>query len=317
MRVVFFGTPELAVPTLEAVMKCHELLAVVCRPDRPKKRSKRPVPPPVKKFALEHGIHVQQPTKLNDGEFEAWLRGLAPDICCLVAYGRILKQPILDVPEHGFLNMHPSLLPRHRGPSPIKTAIREGDEVTGVTIMRLDTGMDTGDILLQKRVPIADDDTAGSLSDRLARVGAGLMLKALEIIESGQAVFTPQDHQKATTTKGFEKADARIDWTTPARHIHNLVRATNPWPVAHCMFRGEVCRIHRTDLPENDTAAGPPPATPGTVVRVDDADGIVVATGEGSLRIVEIQMPGKRAMPTRDFLKGTPVEPGETFENLR
>ena len=171
MRTVFFGTPELAVPALAAVAAHHNVTAVVCQPDRPKKRSKRPVPPPTKAWAVEHEIPVHQPLKLNDGAFEAWLKEQRPELCAIAAYGRLLKQPILDVPPEGWLNIHPSLLPRYRGPSPIQSAILNGDPVTGVSIMRLTLEMDAGDVLLQEETPVADDDTTESLSARLAQLG--------------------------------------------------------------------------------------------------------------------------------------------------
>jgi len=310
VHTVFFGTPELAVPSLEAVAARHDVAAVVCQPDRPQGRSDKPVPPPTKQWAAAHGIPVVQPTVLNDGAFEAWLRRQDPYTCVLVAYGRLLKQPILDVPEHGFINMHPSLLPRHRGPSPIQTAIRCGDEITGVTIMRLDAGMDTGDILLQETTPMLPDDTSASLSDRLGRFGAPLLVQALRLIESGQAVFTPQDHAQATVTRRYEKADGQIRWNASARAIHNLVRAAIPWPVAHCLFEHAVCRIHKTEPLDETTEAAP-----GAVVRVE-RDRVIVATGQGVLGILEIQMPGKRAMMTAEFLRGHHIAPGDRFEDI-
>lgn len=310
MRAVFFGTPDLAVPALAAVAARHDVTAVVCRPDRPHGRSKKPVPPSTKVWAAEHGIPVTQPTKLNDGTFEAWLKEQAPEVCPLAAYGRILKQPILDVPVYGFINVHPSLLPRHRGPSPIHTAILEGDEVTGVSIMRLDAGMDTGDILLQEEAPIAPDDTTASLSERLAKLGAELLVQGLELIASGRAEFRPQDHARATVTKQFEKADGRIQWAEPAARIHNLVRAAFPWPVAHCLHSGEVCRIHKTEVVHEAADA-----TPGAVVRVEK-DRVQVATGDGLLAILVFQAPGKRAMSMADFLLGRAIRVGDRFESI-
>ncbi len=311
MRIVFFGTPELAVSTLAAVAEIHAVTAVVCQPDRPQGRSSRPVACPTKEWALEHGISIAQPTVLNDGKFESWLRTQAPDACVLVAYGRILKQPILDVPLHGFLNMHPSLLPRHRGPSPIQTAILLGDETTAVSIMRLDAGMDTGDIVLQEETPIQPDDTTASLSQRLSAMGAKAMLRALEQIEEGSVVFTPQDGSRATTTRLFEKEDGRIRWSADARAIHNLVRASIPWPVAHCLFHGGVTRICRTHLPDE-----PSTSPPGTVARVE-RDCIVVSCGGGALAIEEIQAPGKRVMAVSEFLRGHAVSAGERFEDIQ
>ncbi len=310
MRIIFFGTPGLALPSLKAVAAAHEVTALVCQPDKAQGRSKKPVPPPTKVWAEEHGIEVSQPVKLNDGVFEAWLRGQAPEVCVLVAYGRILKQAILDVPPRGFLNVHPSLLPRHRGPSPIQTAIFEGDSETGLTIMRLDAGTDTGDTLLHEAIPILSDDTSESLAAKLAEVGAELILDALNLLESGAAVFEKQDGSLATHTRMYTKDDGRIHWNMRATDIHNLVRAFVPWPVAHCGFEGETVRIHETrvvDLPVDKP--------PGTVLRVN-RDDIVVATGEGALAISTIQTPGKRAMPMADFLRGNTVEVGDLFEDV-
>ena len=312
MRIVFFGTPELAVPSLVALSAAHEIVAVVCQTDKPQGRSGKPVPPTTKVWAVEHGIPVIQPTKLNDGTFEAWLREQNPDIAVLVAYGRSLKQPILDVPKHGFLNLHPSLLPRHRGPSPIQTAILEGDSVTGVSVMRLDAGMDTGDLLLQEEAEILPDDTTASLSDRLAEQGAVLLVRGVQQIANGDAVFTPQRNDGVTVTRLYQKHDGAVRWAASAHTIHNLVRAAIPWPVAHCNFKGAICRLCKTMLYEVPLTVE---ALPGTVVQVD-ARQIIVATGEGFLAILEIQMPGKRAMAVADFLRGHTVSCGDRFEDI-
>ncbi len=323
MRIVFFGTPELAVPTLAAVAAVHDVVALVCRADRPKGRGKKLVAPPAKVWAAEHGIEVAQPTKLNDGTFEAWLEEQRPDICVVAAYGRMLKQPLLDVPAKGFMNLHPSLLPRHRGPSPIQGAILHGDTTTGVTIMDVILEMDAGGILLQEPLPIDGCDTTATLSQKLAELGAGLMVKGLELVESGEASFTPQDESKVTATKLYEKADGRIRWAAPARDIHNLVRAAIPWPVAHCGFKGQTVRIHETEV-AGDSEPGPSGTVPGTVVRVEK-DAVLVATGatgaagaagEGLLAIRAIQAPGKRVLPVGDYLRGHPIQPGDRFEDL-
>ncbi|MBX7254965.1 MAG: methionyl-tRNA formyltransferase [Candidatus Hydrogenedentes bacterium] len=310
MRTVFFGTPQLAVPSLAAVARRHEVAAVVCQPDRPQGRSGKPVPPPTKVWAEEHGIPVVQPSKLNDGEFEAWLRAQNPGLCVLAAYGRMLKQAILDVPPHGFLNMHPSLLPLYRGPSPIQSAILNGDTETGVTIMRITLEMDSGDILSQERVSILPEDNSESLTDRLAELGGEMLAEGVSLVEGGQAIFTPQDHARATYCRLFEKRDGRIDWAKPAAALHNLVRAANPWPGAQCLFRGEVCRIHQSLPVRCDTAAAP-----GTVVQVEK-DRAVVATGEGGLAVLVFQAPGKRALPMQDYLRGHAIDVGERFESI-
>ncbi len=308
MRLVFFGTPELAVPSLEAVVRVHDVTALVCRPDQPRGRGRQVVPPPTKVWAQDHGIAVYQPTKLNDGGFERWLREQAPEVCALVAYGRIIKQPLLDVPRHGFINVHPSLLPRHRGPSPIQTALLEGDTITGVTIMRLDAGMDTGDMLLQEEMPIAPEDTGITLTERLAALGARMLVQALDAIERGEASYTPQDHTAATYCKMLSKADGRIDWSRPASRIHNLVRACLPWPVAQTTLGDTVLLIHETRCVDE-----PATGEPGTILCIE-RDAVVVATGEGALAITRVQPPGKKPMPMGDFLRGHRLAPGERFE---
>ncbi|HPO15263.1 MAG TPA: methionyl-tRNA formyltransferase [Candidatus Hydrogenedentes bacterium] len=311
MRIVFLGTPALAVPSVEAVAARHEITAVVCQPDRPLGRSNRPVPPPVKCWAMERGIPIHQPEKLNDGSFAAWLRAQAPELCAITAYGRLLKQPILDIPPKGWLNMHPSLLPRHRGPSPIQTAILEGDTVTGVTIMRLTLEMDSGDILLQASTPVDPDENAEELTARLAQLGADLLAEGVDRVAAGTAVFTPQDPAQATYCNMFEKEHGRIRWGNTAGQIHNQVRACLPWPVAHCLYQGEVCRIHRSVVIDQ-----PAKAAPGTVTLVEK-DWVIVATGEGQLGIIHFQAPGKRAMAMEDFLRGHPMQAGERFEEIR
>ena len=308
MRCVFFGTPELAVPSLEQLAAAHEVTAVVCQPDRPKGRRGKAVPPPVKLSSEALGIAVHQPTKLNDGAFEAWLGEQAPELCAVAAYGRLLKQPILDVPQRGWLNVHPSLLPRLRGPSPIASAILEGDAETGVTIMRLILEMDAGDIVLQERTPIGPEETAPELGARLAETGARMLAEAVNQIASGTATFTSQDNPKATYCKMLAKEDGRIRWTEPAAKIHRLVRAAMPWPTAQCLLEGQVCRIHKAAVLD-----APADAPPGTIVSVDK-DRVHVATGEGQLALLVFQAPGKRAMPMGDFLRGHALKPGDRFE---
>ncbi|GMW03721.1 MAG: methionyl-tRNA formyltransferase [Candidatus Hydrogenedentota bacterium] len=310
MRIVFFGTPDIAVPTLEAVHASHEIAAVVCQPDRPKGRGNKVEPPATKVWAANHGIPILQPTKLNDGTFASWLREQRPDAGVLIAYGRILKQPILDIPRLGILNLHPSLLPHYRGPSPIQSALLNGESVTGVTIMRLSLEMDAGDIALQETEHISEDDTGITLSARLARTGAALMLKALDLVESGQTVWRKQDGSRATYCRLIEKRDGQIDWSRSATEIHNLVRGAQPWPVAHCLFRGDVCRIHKTA-----TAEGTSTLIPGTIESVEK-ERILVATGAGRIAVLEIQIPGKRAMSLEEYGRGKPLHVGEMFSSL-
>lgn len=310
MRTVFFGTPDIAVPSLQAIEALHEVTAVVCQPDKPQGRSSKLVAPPVKVAAEKLGIPVYQPVKLNDGVFEAWLREQNPEVCAIAAYGRLLKQPILDIPPYGWINMHPSLLPKYRGPSPIQTAVLNGDSETGVSIMRLVLAQDAGDVMLQERVAIDENENAAELAKRLGILGADLMFRAMRQLEEGTAVFTPQDPAGVVECHMFGKDDGRIHWGADARTIHNLVRASQPWPVAHCHLGGEVCRIHETRLAE-----GPATAAPGTVEEVLK-DRLIVATGAGRLAITKIQAPGKRMMDTGDFLRGHKLEAGTVFTDI-
>ena len=310
MRIVYFGTPALAVPTLAAVAQHHDIIAVVTQPDRPRGRSGKPAPPDVKVWALENELAVHQPEKLHDGSFAAWLQEQNPDLCVVAAYGRLLKQPVLDVPPLGWLNLHPSLLPRWRGPSPIQTAILEGDPSTGVTVMRIVLEMDAGDIVLQEDTPITLEETAGELTERLATMGAALMVKAVELVECGEAPAIPQDPEKVTISKVFEKRHGHIRWANPARRIHNRVRACNPWPMAQCMLKNQFCRILRT-IPVEGTASD----TPGTITAVEK-DRIVVATGDGILAITQLQLAGRKALDAGAFLRGVPLQPGDKFEDI-
>ncbi len=310
MRIVYFGTPSLAVPTLALLAATHEVAAIVTQPDRPRGRSGKPEPPAVKVWATENGLMVHQPEKLHDGTFEAWLHQMLPDICILAAYGRLLKQPLLDVPPQGWLNLHPSLLPRWRGPSPIQTAILEGDTMTGVSIMRVVLEMDAGDIILQESTPIGPNETAGVLTDRLAEMGALAMLRALTMVEKDAVIAKPQDPAGITMSVLFDKKHGHIRWSEPAKRIHDPVRACNPWPVAYCLFRGQLCRILETELLPN---AGD--ADPGKIVEVHK-DRFHVGTGRGQLAVARLQLPGKKALDTGAFLRGTPVTAGEQFEDV-
>jgi len=307
LKTVFFGTPELAVPSLERAAAVSHLLAVVTQPDRPRGRGRKPEPPPVKRWAEARGIPVVQPEKLNDGTFERWLRKQEPDLCLMAAYGRLLKQPVLDIPPLGWLNVHPSLLPRWRGPSPIQTAILEGDTITGVTIMRVALEMDAGDIVLQDTVPIGPDETAGELTNRLAILGAELLEQAVRMAEEGPLPAVPQDPEKVTYCRLFEKKDGRIRWSDPAWRIHNLVRASNPWPMAFCLFRGEWFRILKTSVEPVPAASDP-----GVITSVEK-DRLLVATGEGTLAIRRAQLPGRKPLDMTAFLLGARIRPGERF----
>ncbi|HOJ68628.1 MAG TPA: methionyl-tRNA formyltransferase [Candidatus Hydrogenedentes bacterium] len=307
LRTVFFGTPELAIPSLERAASVSRLLAVVTRPDRPRGRGLKPEPPPVKRWAEAHDVPVTQPEKLNDGTFETWLKDQRPDLCLMAAYGRLLKQPILDIPPLGWLNVHPSLLPRWRGPSPIQSAILAGDTVTGVTIMRVTLEMDAGDIVLQESVSIDPEETAGELTGRLAALGADLLERAIRMAEQGPLPAIPQDPGKVVYCRLFEKKDGRIVWSDPATRIHNLVRAANPWPTAFCLFRNELFKILKSSV-----EAVPATAEPGVITAVEK-DRLLVATGEGTLAIRRAQLPGRKPLDMAAFLPGARIQPGERF----
>jgi len=308
MRVVFLGTPQFAVPSLQAVVKSgHEVVLVVTQPDKPAGRGLKLTPPPVKIAAQQMGLKVFQPEKLNEPES---LRGIAesrPDVLVVVAYGRILKEQCLAIPPKGCINVHPSLLPKYRGPAPIQHAILNGDEVTGVTTMFMDTGMDTGDIILQREVPIAPDDTAGTLSEKLSMVAAELLVETLDLLERGTAPRRPQDHSQATYAPVLPPEIAHLDFAQPARKLRNLIRALNPEPGAYAFFRGKRVKFwmaqasdERTDLP------------PGTVASVDKGR-LCIATGDGLLLPTELQTEGKKVLPVDEWVRGMRPVVGERF----
>jgi methionyl-tRNA formyltransferase len=264
----------------------------------------------VKTCATALGLEIHQPAKLNDGNFEAYLKDTAPDVGVVAAYGRLLKEPILAIPSMGWLNLHPSLLPRWRGASPIQTAIMAGDTVTGVSIMRLIMEMDAGDVLLQESTEIGEAEDAEALSERLSELGANMMLDALSSVAAGTASFTPQDEELVTHSKIIRKEDGRIRWDASARELHNLVRGAVPWPVAHCHFQGGVFRVLRAETLESDSRD-----EPGTVTEVLK-DRFLVSTGAGQLAVLALQAPGKKAMDTRSFLLGHVLQAGDRFEDI-
>ncbi|MBM3860361.1 MAG: methionyl-tRNA formyltransferase [Verrucomicrobia bacterium] len=294
MRIVFMGSADLACPCLEALARLpnHEVVAVVTQPDRPKGRDLKLSPPPVKVAAEQLGLAVQQPPSMKDPAAQEALRASRPDLIAVVAYGQILPRAVLDLPPRGCINVHASLLPRWRGASPIQHAILAGDAETGVTTMFLNEKMDEGDIILQRVEPIRTDDTSGTLYDRLAKIGAELLV---EIVTGENLPRRPQDHSQATYARKLTKEDGRVNWTKPAIEIERMIRAFNPWPGAHT-FSGELMlKLWRSEI----VAIGKD--LPGKVL-----DGFVVATGEGGLRVLEVQPSGKRRMGAAEFLRGHP-----------
>lgn len=313
LRIVFAGTPAFAAEHLATLWDSeHEIVAVYTQPDRPAGRGKKLRPSPVKKLAREHGLPVHQPTSLRDPGAREALTSLKPDVMVVVAYGLILPQAVLDIPRHGCLNVHASLLPRWRGAAPIQRAIEAGDRETGVTIMQMDAGLDTGPMLASARCEIGDRDTAATLLERLANLGQCALLGVLSDLVRGQVTALPQDDSKATYAAKIDKQEAAIDWREEAITIDRKIRAFNPFPVAFARFGGQRVKIYRAEpIAEVDDGS----IIVGTIIS-SGRSGVRVRCGKGSLQIEELQLPGKRAMPVNDLLLGNRdlFPAGERFE---
>lgn len=309
MRAVFYGTPQFAVPSLEALHGVAEVLAVICQPDKPRGRGLAMAEPPVKVRASQLGLPVWQPTKLRDGELAARLRALALDVALVVAYGRILPPDVLAAPRVGSLNVHASLLPKYRGAAPITWAIVRGESETGVTLMQMDAGMDTGPMLREERIAIGPNETQGELSERLAALGASMVTRHLAAAVAGAYPPQPQPEDGATMAPMLEKAHGRIDWTQPARVVHDLVRGMNPWPGGHTTLAGKTIRVHASRIAD----PGATPAAAGQVFLADK-QGVFVATGAGTVELVTVQPEGKRAMSAAEWVNGRGVKAGDSFQ---
>lgn len=304
-RIVFFGTPSFAIPTLEGLLKGpHKVVGVVTQPDREKGRGRKVVISPVKELALQHGLNPLQPEQAKEEGFQKALKGLQPDLIVVVAYGQILPKPVLKMPKYGAVNVHASLLPRYRGAAPIAWAILKGEKVTGVTTMVMDAGMDTGDILFQAEVPINEEDTCQTLHDRLASLGAGLLIETLEKMKEGNIRPIPQDHSKATFAPPLKKEDGYIDWKKEAGEIDRQVRAFDPWPGAFTKWNDRLLRIYKGGIRERA-----PTGKAGTVVWVG-SDFIEVETEKDAYLIKEVQLEGRKRMRVREFLLGHPIPVG-------
>lgn len=303
LRVVFAGTPEFAIPCLQACLDARgvQVVATYTQPDRQSGRGRRLSASPVKQAAQAAGIEVEQPATLKSPQAQERLAQYRPDLLVVVAYGLILPQAVLDLPRLGCWNVHASLLPRWRGAAPIQRAIAAGDAQTGICLMRMEAGLDTGPVLLQQRTAITDADTGGSLHDRLAALGAAVLAGALSHAVSGQSLTaTPQQAADRTYAHKLSKAEAVLDLSAPAAELARKIRAFNPWPVAHLALNGENIRIwHAVALDEHHTEA------PGHVLRAN-AEGIDIACGQGTLHIVELQRPGGRRMHAVDYLNAHP-----------
>jgi methionyl-tRNA formyltransferase len=310
VRTIFFGSPEFAVPCLEALHDISEIAAVISQPDRPAGRGLAMRPPAVKSRAVELGLDVWQPTKVRTAEFAQKVRGLEADVAVVVAYGRILPKSVLDAPRLGCVNVHASLLPRWRGAAPIQWSIVHGDPTTGVTLMQMDEGMDTGPILAADATPIQREDDAASLGERLSNMGAELLRRELPRYVAGELTPKPQDDTLATMAPLLQKSDGLIDWDQSAAAVHNQIRGMNPWPGAYTVLGERRIKVHRA-VP---STLDPEGASPGEITALD-SEGILVACAHGTLEIQELQESGRRRVDARAFISGRGVAVGDRFTN--
>lgn len=307
MRIVFLGTPEFAVPSLKALCDSgHEVIGVFTQPDRPKGRGNKVIPSPVKVFAAERGIPVFQPVRIRKESVED-LKALQPDLCVTAAFGQILSQELLDIPRLGTVNVHASLLPRHRGSAPINWAILQGDEIVGVTTMFTDKGIDTGDMLLKAETPYIKGETAGELTLRMADLGARLLIDTLKKLEDGTLVRIPQDHAQMTYDPMLTKDMGIIDWSMRAADIVNRIHGLNPWPGCSTAAAGGRLKLLRAEAIDG---AG----QPGEIIAADAKTGLVIAAGEGAVAVTQLQAPGGKPMSSKDYLRGHPMAVGTVLK---
>ncbi|MBP5306276.1 MAG: methionyl-tRNA formyltransferase [Lachnospiraceae bacterium] len=305
MKIVFMGTPDFAVPTLDAIIKAgHEVLAVVTQPDKPKGRSGELSMSPVKEYALKEGIEVLQPVRLRkDEEFLSYFESLKADVCVVVAFGQILPKRVLDAYKYGCINVHGSLLPAYRGAAPIQWAVINGDEKSGVTIMQLDEGIDTGDIIAKKEIFLDAKETGGSLFDKLAALGGEMIVDVLKGLEEGTVTRTPQGEATTEYAKMLDKNMGKIDFSLEAKKIECLIRGLNPWPSAYSYINGKTLKVWEADVCEGKGEAG-------EVIDIDK-NGFTVACGKDALYIKEVQLEGKKRMASSDFLRGYKLQKGD------
>lgn len=307
MRVVFMGTPDFAVPTLECLIEAHDVVAVVTQPDKPKGRGKAMQFPPVKETAIKHDIPVYQPVKVREEAFIDILKDYAPDVIVVVAFGQILPESILNLPKYGCLNVHASLLPKYRGAAPIQWVVIDGEKETGVTIMYMEKGLDTGDMIAKTVIPIEEKETGESLHDKLAVLGGPLLLDVLVQLENGTAVREKQQDELSCYAKMLTKDLGSIDWTKDAVSIERLIRGLNSWPSAYTSYHGKTMKIWAADV-----VAGDSTKAAGQVIAVDK-NSFTVQTGNDALRITEVQLQGKKRMQVQAFLLGNAMTAGETL----
>ncbi len=312
MRVIFMGTPDFAVGTLEEIVKNgHDVVLAVTQPDKPKGRGKEMQFPPVKECALSHGIEVYQPKRIKEQECIDYLASFQPDIIIVAAFGQILPKAILDMPPYGCVNVHASLLPKYRGAAPIQWAVINGDEITGVTTMRMDIGLDTGDMIAKREIRLADDETGGSLFDKLSEVGAKLCVETMDMIEQGNAEYTPQDNLLATHTSMISKELGNINWEQSAVDIERLIRGLNPWPSAYTYLEdGKLLKVWSAHV-VSDSAD----YEPGCIIKVTK-DAMEVQAKDGVLSLKEVQLQGKKRMEIDAFLRGYQIKEGSFLKRL-
>lgn len=308
MKVVYMGTPDFAVDTLQAIVDAgHEVALVVTQPDKAKGRGKKLCYTPVKEKALECHLEVAQPEKVREESFVERLKAIAPDVIVVVAFGQILPESILNIPKYGCINVHASLLPAYRGAAPIQWAVIDGLAETGVTTMYMEKGLDTGDIICQSKLPLAEDETGGSLFDKLAKEGADLLVKTLKMLEDGTATRTKQDDSRSSYAKMLSKDMGCLDFSKDAVVLERLIRGLNPWPSAYTAIQGKTLKIYVAEVVEEEDCTTD--AAPGTVIAVDKKS-FTVRCGNGALRIYNLQLEGKKRMDTSAFLLGYKVEKG-------
>ena len=306
MKIIFAGTPQFAASALAALLREHQIVAVLTQPDRPSGRGMQLTASPVKQLAVQHGLPVLQPATLKTAEAQREIAALDAEVMVVAAYGLILPQAVLQLPRYGCLNIHASLLPRWRGAAPIQRAILAGDAETGITIMQMDEGLDTGDMLLRRACPIAPNDTAQTLHDRLAGIGADSILEVLRLLQDSRLAPVRQDDAAATYAAKLLKSEAQIDWRQDARQIERAVRAFNPFPVSHASLDGVAIKIWQAVLQEGAQGEA------GEIMAADKR-GITVACGKDALRLDVLQRPGGKAQPAVQFLQAMPVKPGDRF----
>ncbi|MFZ5753759.1 MAG: methionyl-tRNA formyltransferase [Bacillota bacterium] len=310
MRIVFMGTPEFAVPSLKALYEAgHEIIAVITQPDRPRGRGQKLSLPPVKEAALALGLNIYQPHKIREQGFVEILEDLSPDLIVVVAFGQILPPNILSMPPYGCINVHASLLPAYRGPAPIHWAIMNGEKVTGITTMLMDTGLDTGDMLLKEEVPISPDMTTGELHDLLAQVGAGLLVKTIELWQDKKISPISQNGLAFSYAPLLKREHELIQWEKTAETIFNQIRGLEPWPGAYTMHKGSILKIRGAQIYHQTEQK----AQPGTVLKIVKDRGFVVQTGEGSILVTKVQPFGKQTMAATSFCNGYHLEVGYVF----